>query len=126
MGRAKIEALVPLETSNLEYTAVYMGYFLDFWGYPKVKTYQRQNIIAVDIENEVAAIPRTGETPVTFTHTLNAAEFVAASLDLPVWERESYIIGDTMTWNEFVELAEEIKGKKTKSMSKRFAKPDRK
>lgn len=100
-----------LEKSNLEYTLVYMGYFLDFWGYPRVKTYQRPNIIVVDIEHDVAAIPGAGNTPVTFTHTFNAAEFVAASLDLPKWDRESYIVGDTVTWNEFLKIAEEVKGK---------------
>lgn len=80
--------------STLEYTLFYVGYFLDFWGHPRVKTNQLPNIIAVDIEHNVAAIPGSGDVPVTFTHTRDVARFVAASLELPKWDRESYVIGD--------------------------------
>lgn len=110
IGLAKLEALEALEKSSLEYTLFYVGYFLDFWGHPHVKPYQLPNIITVDIEHNVAAIPGTGDTPVTFTHTFNVAEFVAASLELPKWDRESYVIGETVTWNEFVRIAEDVKG----------------
>lgn len=111
IGQSKLEAVAELEkSSTLEYTLFYVGYFLDFWGYPRVKSYQRQNIIAVDIEGEVAAIPGSGETPVVFSHTLDVAEFVAASLELPRWDRESYAIGDRVTWNEFVRIVEDVKG----------------
>ncbi|KAM0330565.1 hypothetical protein ACHAQA_003512 [Verticillium albo-atrum] len=114
IGRAKLEALEELKVSSLEYTLFYVGYFLDFWGYPHIKSNQVHNVIAVDIENNVAAIPGTGETPVTFTHTANVAEFVAATLELPKWERDSYVIGETVTWNEFLRIAEEVKGTKFK------------
>jgi hypothetical protein len=110
IGRAKLEALQALEKSSLEYTLFYVGYFLDFWGHPHVKTYQLPNIVAVDIEFNVAAIPGTGETPVVFTHTFDVAKFVAAALELSTWDRESYVIGDTVTWNQFVQIAEEVKG----------------
>lgn len=111
IGQAKLEAVEALEKSSLEYTLFYVGYFLDFWGYPKVKSFQRQNVIAIDIEHNTAAIPGTGNTPVVFSHTLDVAEFVAASLDLERWGRESYVIGDVKTWNEFLNIAEEVKGK---------------
>ncbi|KAH7153443.1 hypothetical protein EDB81DRAFT_455426 [Dactylonectria macrodidyma] len=112
IGKSKLEAVEELEKSTLEYTLFYVGYFLDFWGYPRVKSYQRQNIIAVDIENNTAAIPGKGDTPVVFTHTLDVAEFVVAALGLPKWDRESYVIGDAVTWNEFLAIAEEVKGQK--------------
>ncbi|KAH6880819.1 hypothetical protein B0T10DRAFT_531810 [Thelonectria olida] len=112
IGQSKLEAVEALEKTSLEFTLFYVGYFLDFWGYPRVKSYQRQNTIAVDIENNTAAIPGSGDTPVTFTHTFDIAEFVAASLDLPSWERDSYVIGDSVTWNEFLSIAEEVKGEK--------------
>jgi nucleoside-diphosphate-sugar epimerase len=110
IGQSKLDAVEALEKSSLEYTLFYVGYFLDFWGYPRVKSYQRQNLIVVDIEYNRAAIPGDGNTPVTFTHTFDVAEFVAASLDLPSWEKESYVIGESVTWNEFLRLAEEVKG----------------
>ncbi|KAF5004114.1 hypothetical protein FDECE_9387 [Fusarium decemcellulare] len=112
IGRSKLEAVEALEQTNLEYTLFYVGYFLDFWGYPRVPSYQRQNIVVVDIEHNTAAIPGTGDTPVTFTHTFDVAEFVAASLDLPKWDRESYVVGDTVTWNEFLRIAEKVKGER--------------
>ncbi|KAJ3464815.1 hypothetical protein MRS44_009601 [Fusarium solani] len=112
IGQSKLDAVEALEKSSLEYTLFYVGYFLDFWGYPRVKSYQRQNLIVVDIEYNRAAIPGDGNTPVTFTHTFDIAEFVAASLDLPSWEKESYVIGESVTWNEFLRLAEEVKGEK--------------
>lgn len=54
-----------LEQTSLEYTVFYVGYFLDFWSYPHAKTYQLPNIIAVDIEHNVAAIPSTGDKSVS-------------------------------------------------------------
>ncbi|KAM0184887.1 hypothetical protein ACHAPI_012332 [Fusarium lateritium] len=110
IGKSKLDAVEALEKSSLEYTLFYVGYFLDFWGYPRVKSFQRQNIIAIDIQHKKAAIPGTGQAPITFTHTLDTAEFVAASLDLPKWELESYIVGDTVTWNEFLRIAEKTTG----------------
>ncbi|KAL6365695.1 hypothetical protein LRP88_01696 [Fusarium phalaenopsidis] len=112
IGQSKLDAVEALEKSTLEYTLFYVGYFLDFWGYPRVQSYQRQNLIVVDIEYNRAAIPGDGNTPVTFTHTFDVAEFVAASLDLPSWEKESYVIGESITWNEFLRFAEEVKGEK--------------
>lgn len=88
-----------------------MGYFLDYWGYPRVPTHQTPMVLAVDIEHEVAAIPGTGDTPISFVHTCDIAEFVVASLDLPKWDEQSYILGEKVTWNEFVKIAEEVKGR---------------
>ncbi|KXH30961.1 hypothetical protein CSAL01_07590 [Colletotrichum salicis] len=74
----------------------------------RVKILSTSNIIVVDIEHNRAAIPGQGDTPVTFTHTLDVAEFV----ELPTWEKESYVIGENVTWNEFLRIAEEVKGVK--------------
>ncbi|KAJ4229751.1 hypothetical protein NW757_014038 [Fusarium falciforme] len=73
IGQSKLDAVEALEKSTLEYTLFYVGYFLDFWGYPRVQSYQRQNLIVVDIEYNRAAIPGDGNTPVTFTHTFDIA-----------------------------------------------------
>jgi nucleoside-diphosphate-sugar epimerase len=63
------------------------------------------------MEANAAAIPGSGETPVAFTHTNDIAKFVVASLDLPHWPREGWIVGDKVTWNEVLEMAESVKGK---------------
>ncbi|KAM5343777.1 hypothetical protein ACJ41O_012314 [Fusarium nematophilum] len=62
--------------------------------------------------NKHAAIPGDGKQNMTFTYTKDVAKFVAAALDLPKWETNTYIIGDKMTWEEFVKLAEEARGDK--------------
>src|SRR5262249_13926228 len=92
---------------DLEYTGVYPGFYLDFWCMPGVKSYMPPMTIALDLPNHAAGIPGSGEVTSTFTHTSDVAKFVAGMLDLGSWDRETWIVGDRITWNEFVRLAEE-------------------
>jgi nucleoside-diphosphate-sugar epimerase len=75
-----------------------------------MKSYLKPNVFAIDIASRVAAIPGTGDVPVTFTYTFDLARFVVAALDLEQWSEESRVVGDEVTWNEFVGLAEEVTG----------------
>lgn len=77
---------------------------------PKVKTYLDPLALVFDIPHDFAAIPGSGNIPVVFTHTFDIARFVAALVKEPKWEKESYIIGDKVTLNEFLRLAEKAKG----------------
>jgi hypothetical protein len=113
IARAKLNVIAALEaTSSLEYTTVYNGYFADYWVLPKVKSDQSPLALVVDIENNFAAIPGSGNELVTFAHTFDVARFVAALVGTPKWDKESYIIGDKASWNQFVQYAEEAKGVK--------------
>lgn len=112
VANGKIAILRALETTSLEYTAICNGYFLDYFVAPKVKTYMNPMAMVIDIPNDFAAIPGSGNVPVAFTHTFDVAKYVAALQALPKWEKESVIVGDKVTWNEFVQLAEQVKGKK--------------
>ena len=107
---AKLAAQRELESSSLEWTMVYNGYFLDYFGTPKVKSYVDDIAFFIDMAYNTAVIPGSGNVPVVFTHTFDIAKFVAAALDLHEWSRESYIIGDKLTWKEMLQLAQEIKG----------------
>ncbi|KAH8589852.1 nmrA-like family protein [Bisporella sp. PMI_857] len=102
------------KTTDLETTRFLNGYFLDYWGIPAVKSHMPPITLVVDMPNDIAAVPGSGNTPVVFTHTTDVAKYVAASLSLDKWDPESYVIGDRVTWNEFVHLAEEAKGTKFK------------
>jgi hypothetical protein len=104
------DGISALEKTSLEWTAVHNGLFLDYFAMPYIKTHLSPNVIAIDVAHEVAAIPGTGDVPVTFTHTYDVAKFVIASLDLPTWSRESRIVGETLTWNQFTDLAEATLG----------------
>ncbi|CAD0011831.1 unnamed protein product, partial [Aureobasidium pullulans] len=100
------EAIDILKASELEWTVFLNGVFLDYYGMPHIETYLAPNIFAIDMANKVAAIPRDGNTPVTFTWSMDLAKFIVAALDLPSWEEESRIVGDEVTFNQFVDIAE--------------------
>jgi nucleoside-diphosphate-sugar epimerase len=112
IAEAKMELLKRLESSSLGYTVVINGYFLDYWVVPHVKSYLGGPLLAIDIENKVAAIPGSGEVPIAFTYSFDIGDFVAALLTQSSWEKESYIIGDKITFNEFLAIAEEVRGAK--------------
>lgn len=100
-----------MKAKGLEYTVFYNGAFMDIWGLPKVPSHMRPFALVLDMVNNAASIPGSGDVPVIFTHTKDVAKFVAASLDMEKWEPETYVMGDTMTFNEFLHLAEDVKGK---------------
>lgn len=91
---------------------MYNGYFLDYYGAPKVKTYMPPMALFIDLQSKFAAIPASGDVPVVFTHTFDVAKFTAALLTKDKWEKESYVIGDRVTLNEFVRIAESVSGTK--------------
>ncbi|KAL4772281.1 hypothetical protein BDW60DRAFT_216653 [Aspergillus nidulans var. acristatus] len=88
-----------------EFTVFHNGTFLDYFLPQKtrLKSYLRPNVFVIDIANTVAAIPGDGNAPLTLT-------FVVQSLDLKdgEWEEQSRVIGDEISWNELVGLAEEM------------------
>ena len=105
-----------LKHTSLEYTAVNNGVFMDYWVVPHVKSYLGGGItFAIDMANMAAALPGSGNTPVVFSYSFDIGNLVAALLTLPTWERESYIVGDRITWNEFLAIAEEARGGKFKT-----------
>lgn len=67
--------------------------------------------LIVDIANKAAAVPGDGNTPIAFTHTTDVAKFVAALVEADKWEAHSTIVGDKVSWNEFVKLAEVAQGR---------------
>ncbi|EKG12323.1 hypothetical protein MPH_10440 [Macrophomina phaseolina MS6] len=110
--KLRLDAVEELKKTDLEWTRFQNGYFMDYWGMPYIKSYQQPFIPFVDVANKMAAIPGDGNTPVVFTYSYDVAKFVVAALDLPKWDDEFYIIGDKVTWNEFLKLAENARGSK--------------
>lgn len=102
--------MAELEKTQLEWTAICNGFFLDYWGAPRVKSYLSPMTVVIDIQAKKAGIPGSGAVPVVFTYSADVARFTAASLTLEKWEKDSYIIGDKLSWNEFLKLAEEVRG----------------
>lgn len=109
---AKIGYLKKLATTSLQYTAVSNGIFLDYYGFPKVRSYMGNLPRVIDMAGNAAAIPGSGDVPVVFSYSFDVGRFVARMLSQTSWEKESVIIGDKMTWNDFLVLAEKVKGVK--------------
>ncbi|KAH6974334.1 hypothetical protein BKA56DRAFT_490357 [Ilyonectria sp. MPI-CAGE-AT-0026] len=110
----KNQAIDALKKTDLEYTTFYAGFFADFFTGPSIKTYMTPMIFVLDLAHDTAAIPGSGNTPVCFIHTFDLAKYVALALDLEKWDAEYYVMGDKLSWNEFVKLAEAAKGTKFK------------
>jgi hypothetical protein len=68
--------------------------------------------LAIDIANKTAAIPGSGDVPVIFTYSFDIGNFVTTLLSLSTWEKELYSISDKFTLNEFLAIAEEVRGTK--------------
>ncbi|KAF4483508.1 Isoflavone reductase like P3 [Fusarium agapanthi] len=81
IAQSKLNLIAALKAaSSLEYTGVYNGYFADYWVLPKVKSYQSPVVLVVDIANNFAAIPGSGDELVTFTHTFDSQPLSRCSL----------------------------------------------
>ena len=111
VGQARARTLVELRKTKLEWTRFDNGFFLDYYGPPSLKSYMTPVAFAIDMPNKKAGIPGTGDEPMTFTYTFDVAKFMVAALDLPEWDETTYCYGEKISWNEFLKLAEEARGK---------------
>lgn len=107
----KCAALEKLRGSPLSFTAYICGFFLDYYGYPYAPTYLPPMHIVLDMHNAKAAIPGNGDVPVVFTYTKDVGKLVAASLDVREWPEKAFIVGDKVTLNELLKLAEDATGR---------------
>ncbi|KAJ4115405.1 hypothetical protein NW768_011257 [Fusarium equiseti] len=108
----KLKAVHALEKTDLEFSLVSIGLFLDYWAAPRIPTHLRAANILIDPENNAAVIPGDGNTPMVLTHSTDAAKFTVALLGLPNWKRRYSIVANRTTLNEAVGLAEKVKGTK--------------
>lgn len=97
----------------MEHTRFIIGFLMDYYGFPAEPVTVLPLAVVLDVENCKAGIPTDGESRITLTHSETIGKFVAASLDLPSWPPRSWIIGDTITWNEALKMAEEARGTPT-------------
>ncbi|KAJ4317073.1 hypothetical protein N0V84_007526 [Fusarium piperis] len=109
-GFQHVESYAELEKTQLEWTAFNVGWFTEYYAMPHVETYIPQSTFVVDMANRHASIPGDGKQKMTFTYSKDVAKFVVVALSLPKWDRDTYAIGDKLTWEEFVKIAEEARG----------------
>jgi len=106
----RLATIAELQKTDLEWTRIHSGYFLDYYGIPHIESHMMPVVFGVDMANKAAAIPGTGNDTVSFTYTKDLAKFVVAALDLPKWDESLFCYGDKATWNELLSIAEEMRG----------------
>ncbi|KNB13547.1 hypothetical protein FOXG_13021 [Fusarium oxysporum f. sp. lycopersici 4287] len=111
-GPPKAAVMDFLKTTDLEYSAWYTGFFVDYYVSPPLKSPLDHWTVFIDIANRTAALPGSGDVPVAMSYTMDVAKFVAGSLSLSKWERETLIYNDKLTMNQYVQVVEEVRGEK--------------
>lgn len=99
-----------LRSTTLEWTRFSVGFFIDYYGIPAIKTHLPPMSFVVDMNSKKAAIPGTGNEPIALTYSYDVAKFVSAYLDAPKWEEATYVYGEKTTWNAFIKVTEEVTG----------------
>ncbi|KAH7303974.1 hypothetical protein B0I35DRAFT_363994 [Stachybotrys elegans] len=99
-------------TRDLEYTFIYPGMFMDYFGLPRVQSCLRQLCFFIDPENGVAVLPDDGEAKMSMTVTIDAARYIVLALELEKWPRIMTTVASTVTLNNLVKLVEQSMGKK--------------
>ncbi|KAL9572327.1 hypothetical protein ACKAV7_003528 [Fusarium commune] len=78
-----------------------------------VKTYLKHAAFMVDIANKTAAIPSSGQDKIAFTYSFDVARFVDALAETEdKWPKHSVIIGEKITANEIVAIADDARGER--------------
>ncbi|KAJ5108939.1 hypothetical protein N7456_005614 [Penicillium angulare] len=109
-----LDAANRLKQSSLEYTRVIPGFFMDYWGMPHARTNLQPYTFGINIAEREAAIPGDGNDVICMTYTYDMADYVVKALDLDDWPEFSVVVGDEVTYNQILKMAEEFTGAKFK------------
>jgi nucleoside-diphosphate-sugar epimerase len=83
---------------------------MDYWGMPVVRTNLAPCTFGISIQHRQAAIPGDGNDVICMTYTYDMTAFLIRLLDVADWPEFSIIVGDEVTYNQLLEMAEEIRG----------------
>ena len=85
---------------------------MDYLGLPYLKTNLLPLYNILDLASHKAVVPGKGDTPVVWTHTRDVGKYVNELLKLPAdqWPRESSIVGEKISPNDLLALAERLTG----------------
>ncbi|KAJ5675665.1 hypothetical protein N7462_008562 [Penicillium macrosclerotiorum] len=107
-----LDAADRLKRSSLQYTRVIPGFFMDYWGMPHIQTNLHPYTFGINIASGVAAIPGDGNDVICMTYTYDLATYMVKMLNLNEWPEFSVFVGDEVTYNELLSMAESITGYK--------------
>jgi hypothetical protein len=100
------------KTSKLEYTYIYTGMFMDYFGLPRVPSSLRPLCFCVDPASGQAVLPGDGEGKMSMTTTTDAARYLGLALGLDEWPRIMSTVTSTVSMNELATLYEKTLGRK--------------
>ncbi|KAF2450150.1 NAD(P)-binding protein [Karstenula rhodostoma CBS 690.94] len=111
LAQGKLQSLARLNNTDLDWTAIYPGLFMEYVteGLPTTLTLMT---IMLDMKHNAAALPNKGDAKITLTYSRDIAKYISKLLTLSTWERAYFIVGDVKSWNEIVAAAETGKGVK--------------
>lgn len=84
---------------------------MDYWGMPHARTNLQPYTFGINIAEREAAIPGDGNDVICMTYTYDMANYVVKALDLDEWPEFSVIVGDEVTYNQILKMAEEFTGR---------------
>ncbi|PHH80104.1 hypothetical protein CDD82_1982 [Ophiocordyceps australis] len=99
-----------LEQTSLEFTYIYPGMFMDYFGMPHVDSPIAPLCILVDAAHRMASIPGSGNTPMATSYTHDVAKYIVLALDLASWPRQMTTATSTISPNDLVKLYQEVLG----------------
>lgn len=110
LAKYTFEAVDALEKTDLEYTRIVNGWFLDYYGMPHWETPLHPWINILNMEDKWAVIPGDGTAKATFITTQDLGRFVGRLVAASVWDKESNVVGNEICFNDLLALAEKIRG----------------
>lgn len=103
-----LDAVDRLKSSSLKFTRIIPGFFMDYWGMPNVQSNLQPYTFGINIAKHSAAIPGNGDDVICMTYSYDMANYLVKALDLDEWPEFSVIVGDEVTYNQILKMAEDF------------------
>ncbi|KAF6793793.1 nmrA-like family protein, partial [Colletotrichum sojae] len=94
----RVSTAEALKKSTLQYTRFAVGFLMDYWGMPHIRTHMDPYTWAIDVANCRAAIPGSGDDPISVTYSVDVARIVTRSLDSQYWPEFSIVVGSDVSY----------------------------
>ncbi|EQB47239.1 hypothetical protein CGLO_13637 [Colletotrichum gloeosporioides Cg-14] len=107
-----LRAAKALAKTELVFTRVASGMFMDYFGLPNIPSHLRPFQWGLNVPARKAAIPGNGNEQFSVTYSKDLARFLDRLLDETSWPEWSIISGTDTCMNELVSLAEKATGDK--------------
>ncbi|KAM0417072.1 hypothetical protein ACHAPT_012910 [Fusarium lateritium] len=102
-----------IKKTSLEYIRISIGFFLDYWGIPHIKSNLKFFQWFLDMEKGIAVVPGSGDEKFTVTYSEDLARFIVRLNDTnDKWPERGFLSGSDISLNELVAIAERFRGSK--------------